>query len=235
MSLDLGTVNEVMSGPCRAHHVFMLRLVGFDWHNEIEDKRHVSLIRMHPRSGLRVFVGDAIYPHNTYIELIKDRDIPGCPGQGRILDPSVIDSWLFKSWKDRCISLHGAKCHGELFQYAAESGGPVLLIDVRRNCLVPAIPGARYFALSYVWGKTNGLITKKTNLERLSSFASLVDEQNNISNTVLDAMRVVRLLGERFLWVDCLCIVQDDVETKATQINQMWDVYAGAFATIVAA
>lgn len=48
-------------------------------------------------------------------------------------------------------------------------------------------------------------------------------------------MRVVRLLGERFLWVDCLCIVQDDVETKATQINQMWDVYAGAFATIVAA
>lgn len=232
MSVDLGTVSGVMSGTCRAHHDFILRLVGFNWNSEIEDKRVVSLIRRPRQSGLRVLVDNLIYPQ---IELIKDPDNPGCPGQGRILDPSIIDPWLFKSWKDRCSNLHGTKCHGELSRYAAESGGPVLLIDVRQNCLVPAHSGARYFALSYVWGKTNGLITKKTNLQRLSSFASLVNEHHNISNTVLDAMRVVRLLGERYLWVDCLCIVQDDVETKAVQINRMWEVYAGAFATIVAA
>lgn len=232
MSVDLGTVSGVMSGTCRAHHVFILRLVGFNWHSEIRDKRLVSLIRLPQHSALQVIVDDVIYPP---IELIKDPNNPGCPRQGRILDPSMIDPSLFKSWMDRCSNLHGTKCHGELSRYAAESGGPVLLIDVRQNCLVPAHSGLRYFALSYVWGKTNGLITKKSNLQRLSSFASLVSEHHNISNTVLDAMRVVRLLGERYLWVDCLCIVQDDLETKAAQINRMWEVYAGAFATIVAA
>lgn len=232
LSIDLGTVSKVMSGPCRAHDLFILRLVGFEWHSEIEDKRLVSLIRQPRQSGLSVFVSSSIYPH---LDLIKDPHDLLSPGQGRILDQSMIDPWLFKSWKDRCSSLHGAKCNGKLFQYAAESEGPVLLIDVRRNCLVPAVPGARYFALSYVWGSTNGLTTKKNNLQRLSGFASLADEYPDIPSTVLDAMRVVRLLGERYLWVDRLCIVQDDVETKSTQINRMWEVYAGAFATIVAA
>ncbi|KAI1650257.1 heterokaryon incompatibility protein-domain-containing protein [Daldinia loculata] len=42
-------------------------------------------------------------------------------------------------------------------------------------------------------------------------------------------------LGERYLWVDSLCIIQDDRGDKDIQISQMDKVYSVAIATIVAA
>jgi Heterokaryon incompatibility protein (HET) len=231
MSIELGRVSHVMSGDCRAHHVFVLRLVGFDWHSETEDERVVSIMRNNRHSGLEVFVQDSIYPP---IELAKDPDIPDHPGQGRILDPTIIGPQLLKAWGDRCGSLHGAKCRGELFRYLPEFNRPSMLVDVQRNCVVTASPWMRYVALSYVWGQQNWLTTRTTNLQRLSSFAALLNEPD-IPNAILDAMRAVSLLGERYLWVDSLCIVQDDEETKGANINQMWAIYAGACVTIVAA
>jgi Heterokaryon incompatibility protein (HET) len=47
-------------------------------------------------------------------------------------------------------------------------------------------------------------------------------------------MALVRALGERYLWVDALCIVQDDEENKTRQIANMDVVYGKAFATVVA-
>jgi hypothetical protein len=57
----------------------------------------------------------------------------------------------------------------------------------------------------------------------------------NITTTVRTAMQVVELLGERYLWVDQLCIVQDDEVSKAAEIQNMATVYAHASLTIIAA
>lgn len=58
---------------------------------------------------------------------------------------------------------------------------------------------------------------------------------SQIPETIRNAIEVVKLLGERYLWVDTLCISQDDKETKSREIDSMAAIYANAILTIVAA
>jgi hypothetical protein len=51
---------------------------------------------------------------------------------------------------------------------------------------------------------------------------------------VQDATLFVQSIGEKYLWVDSLCIAQDDIANKHDQIKNMNMVYSKAFATIVA-
>ncbi|KAI9170785.1 hypothetical protein HJFPF1_00258 [Paramyrothecium foliicola] len=53
--------------------------------------------------------------------------------------------------------------------------------------------------------------------------------------TIRDAMAVVKLLGEKYLWVDAVCIIQDDEEMRHDTIHNMNAVFANATLTIVAA
>ncbi|OQO08602.1 hypothetical protein B0A48_06472 [Cryoendolithus antarcticus] len=48
-----------------------------------------------------------------------------------------------------------------------------------------------------------------------------------------DFIHVVRQLEVRYAWVDCLCIIQDDEESKQAQINAMGLIYSAALLTIV--
>lgn len=49
-----------------------------------------------------------------------------------------------------------------------------------------------------------------------------------------DAILTVRRLGLRFLWIDALCIIQDDLVDWAREAARMNDVYGSAYLTIVA-
>lgn len=51
--------------------------------------------------------------------------------------------------------------------------------------------------------------------------------------SVLDAMTFVSRLSQRYLWVDSLCIIQDDHAEKHDQISMMHEIYTAAYATIV--
>jgi hypothetical protein len=52
--------------------------------------------------------------------------------------------------------------------------------------------------------------------------------------TFNDAIRVARKLGARYLWIDSLCIVQDDPRDWQIESSQMGDVYGNAYLTIAA-
>ncbi|KAK0716137.1 hypothetical protein B0H67DRAFT_469424, partial [Lasiosphaeris hirsuta] len=56
-----------------------------------------------------------------------------------------------------------------------------------------------------------------------------------IPKTIRHAMNLAILLGQRYLWIDRLCICQDDQESKATDIDMMGDVYNSAIFIIIAA
>lgn len=57
---------------------------------------------------------------------------------------------------------------------------------------------------------------------------------SHLTKTVQDAIQVVRNLGLRYLWVDSLCIIQDDKEDWLREAGRMASVYEGSYFTIAA-
>ena len=110
----------------------------------------------------------------------------------------------------------------------------MLLIDVGRKCLTSAPRQAHYFALSYVWGSTEMLQTTTENLTELMKPQSLVHCAGLIPEVIKDAVKVVEAMGGSYLWVDALCIVQNDSVTKHDQIQQMHKIYGQAVLTLIA-
>lgn len=113
------------------------------------------------------------------------------------------------------------------------------LIDAQDRCLVYGWPGVEFIALSYVWGRDlerreriKGVLTKDC-VEELEHRDSL--QPAELPATVEDAIRACMALGERYLWVDRLCIVQDDPDSKMQQIQAMGSIYKSAKVVIIAA
>lgn len=97
-------------------------------------------------------------------------------------------------------------------------------------------PG-RFVALSYMWhaaASDQGLEQlKTTNLSALEKVNSL--REVSLPSIISDAISLCRALRERYLWVDRLCIVQDDETSKHGQIRAMDVIYQSATFTIMAA
>lgn len=93
----------------------------------------------------------------------------------------------------------------------------------------PKTPG-KYVALSYCWGDGNGMKATRSNLIEL---LQEIDE-DELPATVQDAVELVRYLGVQYLWVDALCIIQDDTQDWLHESAQMSTVYAQAFLTVSA-
>ncbi|KAH7111152.1 heterokaryon incompatibility, partial [Dactylonectria estremocensis] len=80
-----------------------------------------------------------------------------------------------------------------------------------------------YVALSYCWGSDlSGVVTTlSSNVEpHLQGIAV-----NSLPQIIQDAVRVYRELGLRYLWVDSLCIIQDDRKDWAQEVDRMRKVY----------
>lgn len=67
----------------------------------------------------------------------------------------------------------------------------------------------------------------------MSKLLRAVDEEE-LPATIRDAIELARHLGVQYLWVDSLCIIQDDTQDWVHESAQMSTVYAQAFLTISA-
>lgn len=86
-----------------------------------------------------------------------------------------------------------------------------------------------YACLSYCWGfKTQIGQTCCENLTRQLQGILFHD----LPNTVVDAIHLCFKLGLCFLWVDWLCIVQDDISDWLLEVSKMCDVYSRSALTI---
>ena len=185
-----------------------------------------------PEQGL--FICEDLEPDGTQLNLRCLENPNQAYEVGRLFNPRQVNVELLRQWIDCCHISHREHCH----EVGIPSPLPyIYLIDVVEGCLISANIETRYVALSYVWGDFRTIQTTKSNLTYLQRPGSLdVGGSNlNFGKTIEDALRLVLLLGERYLWVDCLCIVQDDSNTKRDFLNAMGSIYANAYFTIVAA
>ncbi len=95
------------------------------------------------------------------------------------------------------------------------------LIDVEKNCVVPAGDNS-YLALSYVWGQAECVTLTSRTRASLETEGAL--HLWPLPKTIRQAMELVLLLRQRYLWVDRLCIDQDDGPAKQAQIAS-WQKY----------
>ena len=117
-------------------------------------------------------------------------------------------------------------------------GPDIRLIDTKNQCIVSrrlldSSTHQDYVALSYVWGDVEQLyVPAGEAYSVLTKKGALLDLKP--PKTVMDAMQLIQQLGLRYLWVDALCIKQDDFSDKEEQIARMGSVFQSALFTIIA-
>lgn len=172
--------------------------------------------------------------------IFSTTDMTGSEDRGRLFDPKLVDKELVKSWIARCDGSHGGECKGNegMMRNLMSSSPPPSLsfIDVKTECIVTPNSDVTYVALSYVWGQVPSIMSLRENIDMLKQPGSLsLGSPNIVPQTIRDSMKLCSLIDQRYLWVDRLCIVQDDFEHKMKSIDAMAWVYAQATLTIVAA
>ncbi|KAH7224264.1 heterokaryon incompatibility protein-domain-containing protein [Fusarium redolens] len=162
-------------------------------------------------------------------------------GTGRMIG-SLLDLSIPRRWIKQCEDEHGGQCQKPKWLSDSDNEWPerCRVIDVKEHRIVDLLPTMRYVALSYVWGSSEKArqsrferrLTRE-NLSRLQQPNSL--GEIHIPQTIKDAMDITEQVGERYLWVDALCIVQDDPTDLGHQTARMDLIYSKALFTILAA
>ncbi|SCO58685.1 uncharacterized protein FFMR_15841 [Fusarium fujikuroi] len=93
---------------------------------------------------------------------------------------------------------------------------------------------SRYIAVSYCWGiPTASQNHLKTTPTTYKNFLNNIPNKD-LPQTFRDLIVVARKLNVRYIWIDALCIIQDDIDQAdwKTESIKMKDVYGQAYLTI---
>ena len=145
---------------------------------------------------------------------------------------------LASYWLQRCVSEH-ENCHVQVpatgipfvpTRLLDVQGDGVRLIETKKE-LSGEGADRRYVALSHCWGLIQIIRTLKENYK-----THLVQiPANELSKTFSEAIHTVRKLGLRYIWIDSMCIIQDDGDDWGAEAVTMCDVYRNSTLTIYAA
>lgn len=182
-----------------------------------------------------VFTSQVILRYSNYGKTLVDV---------QLYDNTYIDVSRINKWRAEC-SQHrkAANDPGKAGTGLAATQHPAKplpenfkLIDVHRLCVVGLTDVPSYVALSYAWRAapyTQFASLESTTLQQLQAAGSIGED--NMPKMLWDAILLCQDLGEHYLWVDRLCIQQDDQVAKIQQINAMDAIYRNASTTLVIA
>ncbi|KAH6725012.1 heterokaryon incompatibility protein-domain-containing protein [Leptodontidium sp. MPI-SDFR-AT-0119] len=96
--------------------------------------------------------------------------------------------------------------------------------------------GAQYIALSHCWGMLSEKQREKsrTTTNNEKEWRTQGFPVKELPRTFQDAISVTRELGQRYLWIDSLCIIQGEGGDWATEATKMEAVFKNAYCTIAA-
>ncbi|CZR51214.1 uncharacterized protein PAC_01089 [Phialocephala subalpina] len=87
-----------------------------------------------------------------------------------------------------------------------------------------------YICLSHCWGQKQPMVTKKNNIGAWKKGIPWT----LIPRTFQDAIALTRDLRIRYLWIDSLCIIQDDSKDWQQQAGKMAEIYKNSLITLAA-
>jgi hypothetical protein len=149
--------------------------------------------------------------------------------QNNPLTNSVPNLELARAWLENCFHSH-APCrsvqHVEIM--------PLRLLDVSDiSCVKLSLDVQTincYVTLSYKWGQGAKFLLTSGNSMALVSGVSVA----SFPQTFCDAVEATNYLGFNYLWIDALCIKQDDPQELDDQIRVMDDIFKGSSLTLFA-
>lgn len=145
---------------------------------------------------------------------------------------------LIRKWFDSC-----RKSHPECRLAGKSRGLPTRVLDVRPidstgqpEPKLVSLKGkkAPYVALSHCWGDPNGTQLPKTTSFNIQSRSSGIS-MSQLPPTFQDAVVLCRKLKTQYLWIDSLCIIQNDKDDWGSESLQMASIYKNARLVISAA
>ncbi|KAM5349644.1 hypothetical protein ACJ41O_006149 [Fusarium nematophilum] len=193
---------------------------------------HLNVLDEGPEYALRLEVeimdtGRTLNPRFVIQVLEEDER----PFHGHAVRQEAADMSRLKRWLQVCDEVHAHQERGQRSPKGALAK-TLRLVDTTDNCVREVEIPCEYACLSYVWGTgSHTQYTTRTQamLEKPGSLAT-----SNIPQTILDAMKVTQEVGLRYIWIDALCIRQDDPQDKERIIGEMGKIYGNAAFTIMA-
>ncbi|KAJ1328916.1 HET domain-containing protein [Microdochium nivale] len=145
---------------------------------------------------------------------------------------------FMRSHLDRCDTACGHTSSSQtLPRRLLDLRGPALKVTSTANVLERVEDGAafelpKYAALSYCWGDPE---QAKAQLKLMKADAAGYASEipmGLLSPVQADAVTLARALSMPFIWIDALCIVQDDKDDWKHEAARMGDVYSNSFVTL---
>lgn len=148
----------------------------------------------------------------------------GAAFQGRI---STISEWL-----STCLRTHhqcSSRRIPELPTRVLDVGPAHEYQDPR--ILLSGGKHGRYIAFSYCWGTVSPPSTTSTSLKKHMKGLSMAE----LPSVFREAIILARKLDYQYIWIDSLCIIQDDPDDWSRESARMCSVYSNADVTFAAA
>lgn len=141
-----------------------------------------------------------------------------------------------RAWLKTCDSRH-PQCNCTLAGNKVERLPmlPTRVIDIQERptsvrLVTTSGQRARYVALGHCWGGTSQVRTTKITLQVHHNQINV----QTLPQTLQDAICVTKSLNIRHIWIDSLCIIQEDPDDFNKESRKMASVYERAYFTIAA-
>jgi hypothetical protein len=149
---------------------------------------------------------------------------------------SVHNLDLANIWLRDCLKTHDACYRGNIPDVTPSL--PTRIIDL----LDPEKPRIRetygeqaeYLTLSYCWGQGKRLLSIRDS-GRYEQYCKRIRIDESMPKTFKEALQVTEALGYRYIWIDALCIIQDDPNDVQQEMARMGEIYRRSTLTISAA
>ncbi|KAK0648111.1 heterokaryon incompatibility protein-domain-containing protein [Cercophora newfieldiana] len=193
-----------------------------------------------PHQSVQLFIGMDDFSRTFFYRIPEPwRHLP----PARLSQPTSQkrDVDLMRIWLETCRADHG-ECRSVrhtsfsptrlVDTNAFDGSNDVRVVELHKDAAASRDDAVEWLALSHCWGPPSQGPTKTTTANLAQRLCRI--PFSSLSQTFQDAVKTTKDLGYRYIWIDSLCIIQDDHHDWKREAKTMRDIYAGSICTLCA-